>query len=334
MNRYAAGPDPNPPAWSWFHVNYPVDLSKCAYNLGNTAIGGPTYMGDQYPAGYRGTIFFGDWTCQWIDQATVSGNTVTNVTQFATGWKGGIDLLSAPDGNLAYVDDTGVHEIVYGPGNHKPQVSASGVADSAPLTADFSSTASDPDGDPMTYDWDFGDGSPHGTSANPTHVYASPGLHIATVTVDDGRGMSASASAAVTVSPAPTGGVGGTKVRVELTRLRLSAGSARLLRDGSIGGSFTSAHSVRKLNVSLWRGRANASACRWWSVRSHSLKSGLCKQPHWLVAKLHRKGTRYTWTLELGVALPPGSYTLVLQALPRSSGLAPSERLRKSLRVR
>jgi glucose/arabinose dehydrogenase len=333
-NPAATGPAPTFPAWSWFHVNYPVDLSKCTNTVGNTSIGGPEYMGDQYPAGYRGTIFFGDWTCQWINHATLSGNTVTGVNLFASGWNGGIDLLSAPDGNLAYIDNTGVNEVVYGPGNHKPQVTASGTTDAAPLTADFSSTASDPDGDSLNYDWDFGDGSPHGTTANPTHVYASPGLHIANVTVDDGRGMSASASATVTVTPAPAGGVEGTKTRLHLARLRLSVSSARLGSGGSISGSFSSAHSVRKLVVSLWRGRANATACRWWSARSHSLKKGSCKQPHWLTAKLHRKGTRYTWTLKLGKSLPRGSYTLVLQALPRGSGIAPSARLHKTLRAR
>ncbi|MCU0286623.1 MAG: PKD domain-containing protein, partial [Acidobacteria bacterium] len=27
----------------------------------------------------------------------------------------------------------------------------------------------------VTYDWNFGDGSPHSNEANPTHVYTSPG---------------------------------------------------------------------------------------------------------------------------------------------------------------
>jgi glucose/arabinose dehydrogenase len=335
--RYGTGavpnPQPNPPAFSWYHLPYPVDLSKCTSTYGNTAIGGPEYMGDQYPAGYRGTIFFGDWTCQWINHATLSGNTVTGVTQFASGWKGGIDLLNAPDGNLAYIDNDGVHEIVYGPGNHAPTVTAAGTTDPAPLTADFTSTASDPDGDAINYDWDFGDGTPHSNSANPTHVYASPGLHIASVTVDDGRGMSASASATVTVTPAPAGGVGGTKVRHQ-GRLKISGNAAKFTANGGLKGSFTSAHSIRRLNVSLWRGRPSASVCRWWSRSSGALKRGQCAKPHWMAVTLHRRGSRYTWTLRLRGTPPHGRYTLVLQALPRSKALSVSARVRKTLHAR
>ena len=44
--------------------------------------------------------------------------------------------------------------------------------------------SSDPDGDPLSFDWDFGDGSPHSHVANPAHVYASEGLYTATLSVD------------------------------------------------------------------------------------------------------------------------------------------------------
>ena len=53
----------------------------------------------------------------------------------------------------------------------------------------FSSAgSSDPDGDSLTYDWDFGDGTAHSTQANPAHTYTSNGNFTARLTVDDGRG--------------------------------------------------------------------------------------------------------------------------------------------------
>jgi hypothetical protein len=49
----------------------------------------------------------------------------------------------------------------------------------------------------VTYDWDFGDGAPHGTNQTEVHTYATPGLYIWTVV---GHASSASAVAAGIVS--------------------------------------------------------------------------------------------------------------------------------------
>jgi chitodextrinase len=42
----------------------------------------------------------------------------------------------------------------------------------------------DPGGNPLTYDWDFGDGS-NGSGAQPTHVYATNGQYTVVLTVSD-----------------------------------------------------------------------------------------------------------------------------------------------------
>ena len=58
----------------------------------------------------------------------------------------------------------------------------------APLTITFDATgSSDPDGDPLTYQWDFDDGDT-GTGVTPIHSYTSPDTYIVTLTVSDGRG--------------------------------------------------------------------------------------------------------------------------------------------------
>jgi glucose/arabinose dehydrogenase len=303
---------------------------------GNTIIGGPVYEGDQYPAGYRGQLFFGDVGdlgipgCGWLSRASVSGDSLSNYETFATGWPSGVDLESAPDGNLAYVSwhEGAVREIVYGPGNHRPAVAprATPASGQATLGVTFHAGGSDPDGDALTYDWDLGDGSPHLSGDTPGHFYTKPGRYTATVTADDGRGMTATASVPVTVSAA--------KKRLRRSRLRLSKSAARLAGHGRLRGSFRAAHSVKALDVSLWRGRAFAKRCGWWSARSGKLRRGACKRAHWMHPRLHRKGSRYTWTLKLGGRLPRGSYTLVLRALPRSPALLSSARTRKHLRVR
>lgn len=326
-----------PPAFWYAHRSNSSDCSSSTPK-GNAIVGGPTYMGDQYPAGFRGTIFFGDYICSWLSRASTSGNSVTGFTNFSDDWSG-VDLESAPDGNLVYVDaGTGeVREIVYLPGNHAPTVSAAvnPKTGTAPLSVNFSASGSDPDGDPITYDWDFGDGSPHSTSANPSHVYSKPENWVATVTVSDNRGMGTKASVPVPVTSA---GGGGSKPKIKVVSLTLSASSARLAKRGVLRGTFRSSNSVRSVNVSLWRGRvgsgASARTCRFWSRRSRSFKRGSCSQPHWMRATLHRKGHRYTWTVKLGAKLRRGGYTVVVRAIPRSSKLAPSRPQRLKLRVR
>jgi len=59
-----------------------------------------------------------------------------------------------------------------------------------PLTVNFI-TEIDCTGSPVTYSWDFGDGTTGGNDPKPSHVYDKPGDYIATVTVkapDGGEG--------------------------------------------------------------------------------------------------------------------------------------------------
>jgi PKD repeat protein len=67
----------------------------------------------------------------------------------------------------------------------------------SPVSFDGSGS-SDPDGDPLTYTWDFGDGA-SGTGAAPVHAYADDGDFGVTLTVSDEEPLTGEASAMVTV---------------------------------------------------------------------------------------------------------------------------------------
>ncbi|WP_152614506.1 collagenase [Pseudoalteromonas luteoviolacea] len=59
--------------------------------------------------------------------------------------------------------------------------------------------SSDPEGQALTYLWQFGDGA-QSTSANPRHIYSAPGTYTVSLTVSDPQGAQASASTSVAVS--------------------------------------------------------------------------------------------------------------------------------------
>jgi glucose/arabinose dehydrogenase len=220
-----------------------------------TVLGGPQLTSDQYPEGYKGSIFFGDYALALIKRLVLNPDgTIASVEPFATGANGIVDLELSPAGNLAYVEfgdgwsATGtVREIEYSPGNLTPVASASATPTSgdAPLQVAFhGSDSSDPDGDALTYDWDFGDGSAHSSQADPDHLYAA-GNYTARLVVDDGRGRVGKASVQIVAGNTPpvasiTEPAAGATYR-EGVPVHLS-GSATDTQDGAIGASALSWH--------------------------------------------------------------------------------------------
>jgi glucose/arabinose dehydrogenase len=188
------------PDWTYAHSSF-SDFSAAV-------IGGPVYTGATYPSDYAGDVFYGDYVHGFINRLNLdaSGH-VTSSQSFATGGPPWVDLELGPNGNLYFTDygdgNTGtgtLRQIVYTPANASPIARASGTptAGGVPLDVSFTGgTSNDPDGDAISYDWDFGDGSTHSTAANPVHRYTTAGNYTAKLTVSDGRGGSSSATVLV-----------------------------------------------------------------------------------------------------------------------------------------
>ncbi|MFN7151952.1 MAG: PKD domain-containing protein, partial [Microthrixaceae bacterium] len=109
---------------------------------------------------------------------------------------------------LTVIDDNGAQDVAslnisVLSVNQAPVAVANATPDfgKAPLEVAFSSAGSaDPDGTIVGYEWNFGDGSPTSTDANPTHVYANPGSYTATLTVTDDRTFPAPLTGTATVT--------------------------------------------------------------------------------------------------------------------------------------
>jgi glucose/arabinose dehydrogenase/PKD repeat protein len=187
--------------------DYPVGGS-------GAVVAGPTYTATAYPPEYRGDIFVGDYAQGFIRRLKLTaGDQLASVPGFATNLFGFVDLELAPNGNLTYVlfgdgsAGTGeVRQLRFASSNRSPVASASASPEygAAPLTVQFTgSGSSDPDGDALTYDWDFGDGTAHSSAANPAHTYTDGTRNFtAKLTVSDGKGGSDAAT--VTISPGNT----------------------------------------------------------------------------------------------------------------------------------
>jgi glucose/arabinose dehydrogenase/PKD repeat protein len=181
-----------------------------AHGAGAAAVGGPRFETNKYPAKYQGDIFVGDYAQGWIKHMNVDAqDNVTAVDTFATGLASVVGLRMSPQGDLAVVDigdwvpgQGSVMRIVYSATNRPPipVATANPTTGTAPLAVSFDgSGSSDPDNDPLTYDWDFGDGSAHATIAKPAHTYGTPGIYTATLTVDDGSQSKPSTKVTITV---------------------------------------------------------------------------------------------------------------------------------------
>ena len=114
--------------------------------------------------------------------------------------------------NLNWFKFTGKGAAITAP----PEVTATAepVSGEAPLNVAFNATATDAEGEAMTYLWDFGvPGTTDDTSTqeDPNYTYTAPGNYTATVTVTDAAGARSSASVEVRVTrpldECPTGPV-------------------------------------------------------------------------------------------------------------------------------
>lgn len=69
----------------------------------------------------------------------------------------------------------------------------------------FKATVTDPDGTPVLYEWNFGDGSPVSTEMTPEHSYSEKGLYTVTLIVTDNDNGTGSASMPVMIGNTTSG---------------------------------------------------------------------------------------------------------------------------------
>ena len=165
----------------WSSTGLDVELSAPGVNINSTLPGGSyggmsgTSMASPHVAG----------TAALVITAGITGNdavrqqlvdTADDLGDAGLDTKYGYGLVDADEAALPSVPNTSPVADAGGP--------YTGMED-VEVTFDGSGS-NDADGDPLTYVWDFGDGST-GTGVNPTHAYTSGGTYTVTLVVNDGK---------------------------------------------------------------------------------------------------------------------------------------------------
>ncbi len=177
-------------------------IAEYSHNTGCSSITGGVFIPPGYwPAKYDNTYLYSDYVCGKIfnlDASNVSTDFVTGL-----GGSSAIDLQFGPytpSGGSAtqalyyssYAAGGQIHVLYYsGSGVNRPPtavIAANPLTGTLPLTVNFNgSGSSDPDNNPLTYIWNFGDGSPVTTTVSATisHQYTAKGPFTASLQVKD-----------------------------------------------------------------------------------------------------------------------------------------------------
>jgi PKD repeat protein len=150
----------------------------------------------------------------YVDGQQVGSNPQTQAQAYNGYWRIGADRTWGPQPYFAgTIDEVAVYStaltasdvsahFALGTGstaNQSPVAAFSSAV--ANLTATFDGSASaDPDGTVNGYAWDFGDSSPAGTGATPSHTYAAAGTYQVKLTVTDDKGATGTLTKPVTVT--------------------------------------------------------------------------------------------------------------------------------------
>jgi glucose/arabinose dehydrogenase len=164
--------------------------------VSSAAVGGVfTGSNSLYPAAYRGAYFVGDYARRTITVLRPDGHDHLTAPAEAFGSNIGapVDFQIDPaSGDVVYADiiSGNLVRIKYAAGNRAPvavAVQDKGRSNPSQRVVAFDGSKShDPDGDPLTYTWNFGDGQ-SGIGVAPVHKYATGAQVTVTLTVSDGR---------------------------------------------------------------------------------------------------------------------------------------------------
>ncbi|HEX8207843.1 MAG TPA: PQQ-dependent sugar dehydrogenase [Solirubrobacteraceae bacterium] len=195
QERYALTPPPSNLTSPWI-----VYGGSRAVGQGAAVYAGPTYTGATFPPKFAAQqrFFYGDTVRGWLNTAYFDGGAV-RTKSFATGVNYAVEMIQSPEGDVVYSEYGGaIKRIRFACApdgtacNKTPIARLSAIPDHGEDVDEITFSAagsSDPDGDALTYSWDFdgdGDFELTGPDATPPPQSFAPGRYVPRVVVGDG----------------------------------------------------------------------------------------------------------------------------------------------------
>ncbi|ASZ14763.1 ThuA domain-containing protein [Chitinophaga pendula] len=165
-------------AFIWYPYARSTDFPQLGSG-GRNAMAGPVYYPEYYPAAsrypdyYSGKLFVYDWVRGWIKAVTMDKNSnYLKMEPFMehTCFNSPIDMELGPDGRIYLLEygsgwfsknpNACLSRLDYNSGNRAPmvEIKTDKLTGGLPFTATFKAIANDPDGDPLKYRWQLGNG--------------------------------------------------------------------------------------------------------------------------------------------------------------------------------
>ncbi|WP_121356304.1 ThuA domain-containing protein [Flavisolibacter nicotianae] len=200
---------PAQPAFIWYPYGDSPDFPQVGSG-GRNAMAGPVYYTDMFPKEtrlpdyYNNKLFIYDWIRGWIKAVTMLPNgdfdkmepfmqhtKLNNVIDMEVGPDGKIYMLEYGTGWFSKNPDAGLSRIDYNGGNRAPLVAGLDVDKTSgdlPFKLVATVHASDPENDPMTYEWHIGNTVTETKVPRLEHTFSSAGDYAISVVVKDKQG--------------------------------------------------------------------------------------------------------------------------------------------------